>query len=58
MSDEMPDDEVIEKLQRLVAEGKATREVTVLPNGDLEVRWTFHAEVNSDHPCYVGKLVL
>jgi len=40
----------LDVLLRLEREGKATRKVRTLPNGDLEVTWSFKAIVEYTHP--------
>ena len=40
----------LDVLLRLEREGKATRKVRTLPNGDLEVTWSFKATVEYTHP--------
>jgi hypothetical protein len=40
----------LDVLLRLEREGKATRKVRTLPNGGLEVTWSFKATVEYTHP--------
>jgi hypothetical protein len=45
-----PDSIPLDVLLRLEREGKATRKTRTLPNGDLEVTWSFRAVVEYTHP--------